>query len=69
MAMLMDWRLLAGHSTVPNVVDLEWVSAVFVQNAGKRSWALAVAWVAASAIECVRPPKNKTKKSNCCCGS
>lgn len=68
-AMLMDWRLFAGQSTVPNVVDLEWVSSVFVQNAIKRSWALAVAWVAASAVECVFtsipiPNQSSTSKKN-----
>lgn len=50
-AMLMDWREMAGSSTVPPVVDLEWVSPLFQENARKRSWALALAWLITAQVE------------------
>lgn len=52
-AMLMDWRELSGRSTVPLAVDVEWVSPMFAENASKRSWALALAWLITSMIESV----------------
>lgn len=73
MAMLMDWREMTGISTVPPVVDMEWVSPLFSENARKRSWALAVAWIITAQIECVSntTPTSLTSKKGkltCCCG-
>jgi hypothetical protein len=51
-AMVVDWRELAGRNTVPSILDKDWMSPLFEAGASMRSWTIAICWVVTSLVEC-----------------
>jgi hypothetical protein len=50
-AMVVDWREMAGDNTVPSILDKDWMSPLFDTGALTRSWVIAVTWLASALIE------------------